>query len=65
MKAQIVLIFALLFQLCLSIATDKYTLKIKNGDGGDKIVLQPGIFTKLTLVLSSEEGEDFNYEDIS
>lgn len=63
MKAQIVLIFALLFQLCLSIATDKYSLKIKNGDGGDKIVLQPGIFTKLTLVLSSEEGEDFNYEE--
>ena len=64
MKTKHVLFLFCLFQLYLTSATNKYTLKIKNGiDGSDNIVLVPGIFTKITLELSSEDGEDFVYEE--
>ena len=64
MKAINILLLAFLFQLCLSSAEKKYKLEIKNGNGDDSpITLVPGVFTKITLVLSSI-GE-MNYEDES
>ena len=63
MKAQRIIFVLCLFQLYLTSATNKYILKIKNGiDGSDNIVLVPGVFTKITLELSSEDGDDFIYE---
>ena len=63
MKAQNILIFLCLFQIYLTSTTNKYKLNIKNGiDGSDNIVLTPGIFKKIILELSSENGDDFTYE---
>ena len=63
MKIEHAVFLFCLFQLYLTSATNKYTLKIKNGiDGSDNIVLVPGIFTKISLELSSEDGEDFVYD---
>ena len=63
MKAQNILFFLFLSEIYLTFAANKYNLKIKNGiDGSDNIVLIPGIFTKITLELSSENGDDFTYE---
>lgn len=63
MKAQNILIFLCLFQIYLTSTTNKYKLNIKNGiDGSDNIALTPGIFKKIILELSSENGDDFTYE---
>ena len=62
MKIINILLLAFLFQLCFSEAEKKYALKIKNGiDGSDNIVLVPGIFTKISLVLTTENEEEFNF----
>ena len=64
MKAINFLLIAFLFQLCLSSTDKKYKLEIKNGNGDDSpITLVPGVFTKITLVLTSI-GE-MNYQDDS
>ena len=63
MKAINFLLIAFLIQLCLSSTEKKYKLEIKNGNGDSPITLVPGVFTKITLVLSSI-GE-MNYEDES
>ena len=65
MKLISILLFVLfLFQLCFSTSIKEYTLKLKNGiDGSDNIVLVPGIFTKISLVLTSEDKEDFNFRE--
>lgn len=61
MKAINILLIAFLFQLCLSSAEKKYKLEIKNGNGDDSpITLVPGVFTKITLVLSSIGEMDYN-----
>ena len=62
MKIINILIFAFLLELCLATTEKKYTLKIKNGiDGSDNIVLVPGIFTKISLVLTNEKEEEFSF----
>ena len=63
MKAINFLLLAFLFQLCLSSAEKKYKLEIKNGNGDDSpITLVPGVFTKITLVLSSIGEMDYKDE---
>ena len=63
MKAINILLLAFLFQLCLSSAEKKYKLEIKNGNGDDSpITLVPGVFTKITLVLSSIGEMDYKDE---
>ena len=59
MKAINILFIAFLFQLCLSSTDFAYRLEIKNGNGDDSgITLVPGVFTKITLELTSLYGLD-------
>ena len=56
-----IVLFILLIHACLS-ATLKYKLEIKNDKGNDDpIVLVPGVFTKINLVLTSLD-TNFNYD---
>ena len=64
MKTQDILILILLFQVCLTSTLKKYKLEIKNGiKEEDDIVLVPGVFTKISLVLKSLEGDDFTFQE--
>ena len=64
MKTQNILILLLLFQVCLTSTLKKYKLEIKNGiKEDDDIVLVPGVFTKISLVLKSLEGDDFTFQE--
>ena len=64
MKTQDILILLLLFQVCLTSTLKKYKLEIKNGiKEDDDIVLVPGVFTKISLVLKSLEGDDFTFQE--
>ena len=57
-----IVLFILLIHACLS-ATVKYKLEIKNDKGNDDpIVLVPGVFTKINLVLTSID-TNFNYDE--
>jgi hypothetical protein len=63
-KAKFILLLALLFQLSKSETIKKYSLKIKDAlNDSDKIVLNKGIFRKISLVLTSETEEEFSYEE--
>ena len=66
-KVQIILLIFVIFKLCAS-ANPKYKLEIKNAEGTDEqIVLVPGIFTKITLVLTELQTTNFlvdNYKYI-
>jgi hypothetical protein len=56
---QIILLIFAIFNLCAS-ANPKYKLEIKNAEGTDEqIVLVPGIFTKITLVLTELQATNF------
>jgi len=64
MKVQNILALVFLFQVCLTTTVKKYQLEIKNGyNGSGEIVLTPGIFTRISLVLTSLDGDDFTYSD--
>ena len=66
-KVQIILLIFAIFNLCAS-ANPKYKLEIKNAEGTDEqIFLVPGIFTKITLVLTELQATNFlldNYKYI-
>ncbi len=52
----------LLFQFNKGETTKLYSLKIKDAlTDSDKIILNKGIFTKISLVLSTETEDDFTY----
>ena len=58
-KVQIILLIFAIFSLCTS-ANPKYKLEIKNAEGTEEqIVLVPGIFTKITLVMTELEATNF------
>ena len=64
MKVQSILILFFLFQACLTTLLKKYKLEIKNAVEVDAdIVLVPGIFTKVSLVLKSLDGDDFTFKE--
>ena len=61
-KVQFTILIVALFNLCIS-TTLKYKLELKNEEGTDEqIVLIPGIFTKITLVLTELESTNFFLE---
>lgn len=61
-RSLVILLSFALFNLCIS-KTQKYKLEIKNKEGNDQqIVLIPGIFTKITLVLTELESTNFFLE---
>ena len=61
-KVQFNILIVALFNLCIS-TTLKYKLELKNEEGTDEqIVLIPGIFTKITLVLTELESTNFFLE---
>ena len=63
LKTKFILLLALVFQLNEVEAIKQYSLKIIDGiSGSEKIVLNKGIFTKISLVLTSETEEEFSYE---
>lgn len=58
-KVQIILLIFAIISLCTS-ANPKYKLEIKNAEGTEEqIVLVPGIFTKITLVMTELEATNF------
>ena len=63
-KAKYIILLVVLFQLSQAKTVKKYSLKIKDAlNDSDKITLNKGIFTKISLVLTSEtEEEEFSYE---
>lgn len=64
MKNESILILILLFQICLTSTLKTYKLEIKNGiNEEDDIVLVPGVFTKISLVLKSVDGDDFTFQE--
>ena len=61
-KFQIILLIFAFFNACIS-TTIKFELEIKTAEGTDEqIVLIPGIFTKITLVLTELESTNFFLE---
>ena len=64
MRAYKILFLALLLQICITETVNQYKLEIKNGKGDDEqIVLVPGVFTPITLVLTSLGGNDFDFQE--
>lgn len=58
-KVQIILLIFAIISLCTS-ANPKYKLEIKNAEGTEEqIVLVPGIFTKITLVMTELQATNF------
>ena len=64
MKVPSILILFLLFQVCFTTTIKQYKLEIKNANEVDAdIVLVPGIFTKISLALTSLDGDDFTFQE--
>ncbi len=61
-NGKFLLFLVLLFQFNKAETTKLYSLKIKDAlTDSDKIILNKGIFTKISLVLSTETEDDFTY----
>ena len=62
-KAKFFLLLAILFQVSKSGTIKKYSLKVKDAlNDSDKIVLNKGIFRKISFVLTSLTDEEFSYQ---